>query len=69
MAILPETEVWGIGRQLSVKLKVMGIETVLQLADANLQLIKKTFGVVVERTVRELNGTPCISIDALPSKQ
>ncbi|MGP2427801.1 translesion error-prone DNA polymerase V subunit UmuC [Yersinia sp. 2538 StPb PI] len=69
MAILPVTEVWGIGRQLSVKLKVMGIETVLQLADANLQLIKKTFGVVVERTVRELNGTPCISIDALPAKQ
>lgn len=69
MAILPVTEVWGIGRQLSVKLKVMGIETVLQLADANIQLIKKTFGVVVERTVRELNGTPCISIDALPAKQ
>ncbi|CND40886.1 translesion error-prone DNA polymerase V subunit UmuC [Yersinia pseudotuberculosis] len=69
MALLPVDEVWGIGRQLSIKLKTLGIETVLQLADANLQLIKKTFGVVVERTVRELNGTPCISINALPAKQ
>lgn len=69
MALLPIEEVWGIGRKLSAKLRVMGIETVLQLADANLQLMKRTFGVVVERTIRELNGTPCISIDALPAKQ
>ena len=47
----------------------MGIKTVLQLADVNLNLMKKTFGVVVVRTVRELNGTSCISIDALPAKQ
>lgn len=47
----------------------MGIKTVLQLADANLNLMKKTFGVVVERTVRELNGVSCVSIDALPAKQ
>ncbi|WP_419236768.1 translesion error-prone DNA polymerase V subunit UmuC (plasmid) [Serratia fonticola] len=69
MALLPVEEVWGIGRKLSAKLRVMEIETVLQLADANVQLMKRTFGVVVERTVRELNGTPCISIDALPAKQ
>lgn len=69
MALLQVSEVWGIGRKLSEKLTAMGIKTVLQLADANLNLVKKTFGVVVERTVRELNGTPCISIDALPAKQ
>ncbi|MHA1081462.1 translesion error-prone DNA polymerase V subunit UmuC (plasmid) [Enterobacter ludwigii] len=69
MALLPVDEVWGISRKLSAKLRLMGIETVLQLADANLQLMKKTFGVVVERTIRELNGIPCISIEALPAKQ
>lgn len=69
MALLPVNETWGIGRKLSEKLTGMGIKTVLQLADANLNLMKKTFGVVVERTVRELNGTACISIDALPAKQ
>jgi DNA polymerase V len=69
MALLPVGETWGIGRRLTEKLNTMGIKTVLQLADANLQLMKKTFGVVVERTIRELNGTPCISIDELPAKQ
>ena len=69
MALLPVNETWGIGRKLSEKLTAMGIKTVLQLADANLNLMKKTFGVVVERTVRELNGVSCISIDTLPAKQ
>jgi len=69
MALLPVGETWGIGRRLTEKLNTMGIKTVLQLADANLNLMKKTYGVVVERTVRELNGTPCISIDELPAKQ
>jgi DNA polymerase V len=69
MALLPVKETWGIGRKLSEKLTAMGIKTVLQLADANLNLMKKTFGVVVERTVRELNGVSCVSIDALPAKQ
>jgi DNA polymerase V len=69
MALLPVDEVWGVGRRLSVKLTAMGVKTALQLADANVQLIKKTFGVVLERTVRELNGVPCISVEELPAKQ
>lgn len=69
MALLPVNETWGIGRKLSEKLTTMGIKKVLQLTDANLNLMKKTFGVEVERTVRELNGISCVSIDALPAKQ
>ncbi|HFS8203560.1 translesion error-prone DNA polymerase V subunit UmuC [Serratia sp. CY68758] len=69
MALLPVSEIWGCGRQLTKKLAAMGITTALQLADSNQALIRRTFGVVLERTVRELNGVPCISIDALPAKQ
>lgn len=65
----PVEDVWGIGRNISGKLKTIGITTALQLADANLEFIKKIFGVVVERTVRELNGTACISIEAPVAKQ
>lgn len=36
------------------KLTAMGIETVLQLADTKLNLMKKAFGVVVERTAEKL---------------
>lgn len=69
MGLLPVEEVWGVGRRLSVKLATMGVKTALQLADADVQLIKKTFGVVLERTVRELNGVRCISVEELPAKQ
>jgi len=48
MALLPVNETWGSGRKLSERLNTMGIKTVLQLADANLNLMKKTFGVVVD---------------------
>lgn len=69
MSMTPVEDVWGIGRNISGKLKTIGITTALQLADANLEFIKKIFGVVVERTVRELNGTACISIEAPVAKQ
>ncbi|MFK18519.1 translesion error-prone DNA polymerase V subunit UmuC [Salmonella enterica] len=67
--LLPVSEVWGIGRRLTTRLETMGIKTALQLADAHLPFIRKNFGVTVERTVRELNGISCISVDELPAKE
>ncbi len=63
MSLLPVDEIWGVGHRISAKLRMMGINTALDLADANIATIRKTFGVVVERTVRELNGEPCIEIE------
>jgi len=48
----------------------MGISTALQLADSNISMIRKSFDVIVERTVRELNGESCLALeDAPPPKQ
>lgn len=70
MAALPVDEVWGVGRRISKKLEGMGIKTVLQLADTNLPFIRKHFNVVLERTVRELRGEPCLEIEEFtPLKQ
>ncbi|CAM3455456.1 MULTISPECIES: translesion error-prone DNA polymerase V subunit UmuC [Yersinia] len=69
MALVPVGDVWGVGRKISARLNSMGIKTALQLADSNLQLIRKTFGVVLERTCRELNGIDCISIENLSAKE
>lgn len=70
MAITPVDEVWGVGRKLSKRLNAMGIETALQLADADLKTIRKTFSVVLERTARELRGESCLSMqDVTPTKQ
>lgn len=70
MALLPVDEVWGVGRRISKKLEAMGIKTVLQLADTDIRFIRKHFNVVLERTVRELRGEPCIGLEEFaPVKQ
>jgi DNA polymerase V len=66
MAFLPVDEVWGIGRRLGVRLQNMGINSALDLANANPKNIREQFSVVVERTVRELNGESCISLEEAP---
>lgn len=70
MALLPVDEVWGVGRRISKKLEAMGIKTVLDLADTHISVIHKHFNVVLERTVRELRGEPCLELEEFaPVKQ
>lgn len=70
MAALPVDEVWGVGRRISKKLEAMGIKTVLDLAYTDMHFIRKHFNVVLERTVRELRGEPCLELEEFaPVKQ
>ncbi len=70
MALTPVEDVWGVGRRLSNKLNIMGIESALDLSRAPVPFIRKHFSVVLERTVRELRGEPCISLEEeIPTKQ
>ncbi len=63
---LPIEEIWGIGRRLGQKLRQVGIETALQLREANHRWLKRSFSVQVERTALELRGVSCIHIDDAP---
>ncbi|ELY3903881.1 Y-family DNA polymerase [Klebsiella aerogenes] len=70
MAALPVEEVWGVGRRIAKRLETMGIRTVLQLAGTDIRFIRKHFNVVLERTVRELRGEPCLELEEFaPVKQ
>ena len=63
-------EVWGVGKQYAKRLKAMGIEFVYQLMKASPEQIQKDFGVVLKRTVLELNEISCLELDDTPeSKQ
>jgi DNA polymerase V len=66
MHTTPVTDIWGVGRKHGARLRAGGIHTALELARANPAAIRSEFGVVMERTVRELQGTPCISLDDAP---
>ncbi|STB73681.1 Y-family DNA polymerase [Citrobacter koseri] len=70
LSLQPVDEIWGVGRRTGKKLNTYGITTALQLARMNITFVRKNFTVVLERTVRELNGEACISLDdAPPAKQ
>jgi DNA polymerase V len=63
-------EVWGVGRRLSEQLQALGIHTVLDLARLDPATVRRRWSVVLERTVRELQGQPCIALESVaPSKQ
>jgi len=66
LSLQPVQEIWGVGSRIARKLNTMGITTALQLARANTAFIRKNFNVVLERTVRELNGESCISLEEAP---
>lgn len=63
-------EVWGIGRRLAQQLRDAGAHSVLDVARMDAAMVRKRWGVVLERTVRELQGQSCIQLDdAPPPKQ
>lgn len=56
-------EVWGVGRKIEARLANMGITTVLELRNADPELIRAIFSVVLERTVLELRGVSCLDLE------
>ena len=60
-------EVWGVGRRIGAQLQEAGIRTVLDLIQLDPAAVKRRWSVVLERTVRELQGTPCIGFDDQPA--
>jgi DNA polymerase V len=59
-------EIWGVGRRISAQLNAGGITTAQDLASMNIATVRGQWSVVLERTVRELQGTPCMELDIEP---
>ncbi|WP_024972712.1 DUF4113 domain-containing protein [Ralstonia pickettii] len=70
LAATPVEEVWGVGRRIAAQLKEGDIHTVLDLARMDQATVRQCWSVVLERTVRELQGQSCVDLqDAAPDKQ
>ena len=71
MSHIPVNEVWGVGRSLAPKLNQLGIMTVLDLKQADPDYIRQQFSIVLEKTVRELNGVMCMELKDIeePNKE
>lgn len=62
LSLLNVSDIWGVGRRVCPKLEQMGIQTALQLAEANEQTLSREFSVAVLRTQMELRGVPAIDL-------
>jgi DNA polymerase V len=60
-------EVWGVGRQITKQLNAGGIHTALDLTRLDAATVRSKWSVVLERTVRELQGMPCIELEHSPA--
>lgn len=66
LSITPIGEVWGIGRKTEEKLLREGIETVLQFSQMDSFTLRRKYGVVLERTLREIQGVSCLPVESVP---
>ena len=63
----PAGEIWGVGRRISAQLAEQGILTALDLARLPAHAARDGWSVVLERTVRELQGVSCMSLETAPA--
>ena len=59
-------EVWGIGPRIADQLRVLGVRSVLDAARLDPATVRRRWSVVLERTIRELQGQPCIGLEQEP---
>ena len=60
-------EVWGVGRRIAAQLHEGGIDTVLDLIRLDPATVRSRWSVVLERTLRELQGTSCVDLEDEPA--
>jgi DNA polymerase V len=63
---LPVQEVWGVGRKLTQRLALHGVCTAWDLREAHMPTLRSEFGVVLEKTQRELQETACMPLEEAP---
>lgn len=63
---VPVGDIWGVGGRTKAKLALLGVHTAAELRDMPARQARGLGSVVLERTVRELQGEPCIPLDEAP---
>ncbi len=59
-------EVWGVGRRIAKQLNDEGVMNVHHLVQIDPATVRRRWSVVLERTVRELQGQQCIGLEHEP---
>lgn len=62
----PAGDVWGIGRRIAAQLTAQGVLTAWDVGQMPIGKARKGWSIVLERTVHELQGVSCISLEQAP---
>ena len=63
LPMVPVGDIWGVGQKTEAKLKKLGIGTAADLRDMPTKQARAVGTVVLERTVLELQGEPCLAFE------
>lgn len=65
----PVNEIWGVGPRITKQLNAQGIHSALDLQRMDPDTVRSRWSVMLERTVRELQGISCIELDHAPANK
>jgi DNA polymerase V len=67
LAATPLDAVWGIGPRIGAQLGAHGLRSALDVARLDPATVRRRWSLTLERTVRELQGQPCIALEQQPA--
>lgn len=67
MAATDLAEIWGVGQRIAAQLRTEGLKSALDVMRLDPAVVRRRWSVVLERTVRELQGQPCIAFEDVPT--
>jgi DNA polymerase V len=59
-------EIWGIGRRIGEQLRTDGLKTALDVARMDPAVARRRWSLLMEKTVRELQGFACMAFEDVP---
>jgi DNA polymerase V len=69
LARFPIEDLWGVGRNLSKKFRLLGIGTAGKLREVDTKWIRQHYTVVGEKLIRELNGLSCLDLSEIKPRK
>lgn len=69
LKLLPISEIWGVGRRLSEKMRFSGIKTAYDFTQRTEEWAKNVGSILLVRTQTELRGKPAVKIDSYSDAQ
>ena len=66
IAATDRSDIWGVGRRIDAQLREEGLKSALDVMRLDPTVVRRCWSVVLERTIRELQGQSCLAFEDVP---